>query len=274
MEVLVLANSSMKQPRSVALVDLGENLSIDLTKLGNKLNSLQNTWRFQVVSARPQLGDPDVDAIWFYIDRLFSELEKHKPAGEFDLVFGLTHVRLENRNNDLGFLDKDYFSLNDQARFAIATEAMYQWNSPDKDRYQYFGFLILLEVLQITAGTNLCHQKKELCLFDDCADREEFRPAIERYRLCTDCLRELRNAQVPNDIVKDAQRVLDWCRRTTWARSMQMTLANPLVALVIGTAVGWASSIYVPKEWYKLMFAFVLLVVGMVFISNRYYSKR
>ena len=273
MEAFVLAKSSSKQPLSVALVDLGESLSIDLTKLGNKLNSLQNSWRFRVVNARPHLGKPDVDDIWFYIDRLLLELHNHKPAVNFDIVVGITHVRLENRDGSLGLPDKDFFSLGDTKRYALATDAMRQWNSPGKDLYQYFAFLVIGEVLQITAGTDMCHQEKAICLFDDCADRNEFGPAIERSRLCKPCLQKLDKAQVADDILKDVQRVLDWCRRSRWARSMQMSVANPLVALVFGTAVGWATSIYIPREWYKLVLAMVLLVFGLVLLGNRYYSE-
>ena len=261
---------TIRQTKSVALVDLGENLSIKLVKLARKLNSLQKSWRFQVVPGRPYLGDPDVESVWYYVDRLFSELAAHKPAADFDIVIGITHVGLENRDSSLGVPDKDYFSLNDRKRLAVITEAASKWNSPNKTLYQYFAFLTIAEVLEIAAGTGLFHQSKEVCLFDDCADRGEFRLAIERSRICTQSQHALREAQVSDSTVTDVHNVLSWCRGTTVGRSIETTIASPVTSLVVGAAIGWATSVFVGPHWYGLVIAVTFLLVFVVFLSNRY----
>jgi len=259
----------IRQLQSVALVDLGENLSFDPQKLASKLNSMQKTWRFQVVGSKANLGEPDVDSIWFYIDRLLSQLETHKPAAKFDMVIGLTHVRLENRDPVLGEPDRDYFSLSDRQRLGIVTEAMRQWNSPNKNLYQYLAFLIVGELLQIAAGVPLFHQSKEQCLFDDCADRAELAPAIERGRICPQSRHDLFKAQVSDATINDAVRILNWCRRNSIAKSMELTFASPLVTLVIGTAVGWVTSSFLGPQWYKVVIVVTLVAFVVGFFRNR-----
>lgn len=268
-----MTQTNARQAQTVALVNLGENVSIDLTRLANRLNSLQRTWRFQEVAALPRLGEPDVESIWFYIDRLLQELAAHRQAAKFDSVIGLTHVRLENRDTVLGAADRDYFSLNDRQRLAVITEAMQQWNSPTRDRYQYFAFLIVGELLEIAAGTDLFHQSKEVCLFDDCADRAEFRPAIERGRICPPCCGALYEAHVAQNTVCDSIRILNWCRRNTVGKSLKLTLNSSLMSLVVGTAVGWATSAFIGPQWYQLVISVTLLVFLAVFLLNRYAPK-
>lgn len=85
--------------KSVALINLGENLSVDLEKLATTLNSVQNTWRFQVVDSRPTIGDPDIDDIWYEANHMFTEVQAHKATQTCDFAVGITHVRLAKQES-------------------------------------------------------------------------------------------------------------------------------------------------------------------------------
>ena len=254
---------------TVALVDLGENLSISVSKLAKTLNSLQRTWAFKVVDAQPNIGNPDDEDIWYRIDRLWLELDRHLPTQEFEFVIGLTHVRLANQDRAVGAVERDYFSLSDRDRLAVITEAMQQWNPQNKDLYQYFSFLIVGELLTLMAKIDLFHQSKELCLFDDCADRAEFSRAIQRGKISSPCRVALQDANVPDQAVKDALRVLTWCRRNTAARAFKMTINDPLVSLTVGTGIGWAAGAFIGTERYRIVGFISLIIVFFIFIKNR-----
>lgn len=254
---------------TVALVDLGENLSIDVSKLAYKLNSLQSTWAFEIVDARPNIGDPDDEDIWYRIDRLWLELGNHPAAQAFDVVIGLTHVRLANQDPALGVPERDYFCLSDQNRLVVITEAMQQWNAPNKDLYQYFSYLTMGELLTVMAKIDLFHQSKELCLFDDCADRAEFSRGIQRPKISAGCRQALQAANVTDEAIEDALRVLRWCRRNTTARALKITLHDPYVSLIVGTAVGWAAGAFIGSERYRVVGFITLMIFLLVFIKNR-----
>lgn len=254
---------------TVALVDLGENLSISVSRLADMLNSLQCTWRFKAVDAHPNIGDPDDEDIWYRIDRLWLELDSHLPTQEFEVVIGLTHVRLANQDRAVGVVERDYFSLSDRTRLAVITEAMQQWNPQNKDLYQYFSYLIVGELLTIMAKIDLFHQAKELCLFDDCADRSEFSRAIQRGKISTRCRLALKDANVPDEAVEDALGVLTWCRRNTTTRALKMTINDPLVSLTVGTGVGWAAGAFIGSHRYSIVGVMTLIIVFVIFVKNR-----
>ena len=252
---------------TVALVDLGENLSIDLSKLAYKLNSLQSTWLFEVVDARPNIGDPHDEDIWYRIDRLWLELGDHPTAQAFDVIIGLTHVRLANHDPALKAPERDYFCLSDQNRLVVITEAMQQWNAQNKDLYQYFSYLTMGELLTVMAKIDLFHQSKELCLFDDCADRAEFSRAIHRGKISPGCRQALQDANVTDEAIEDALRVLRWCRRNTTERALKITLHDPYVSLIVGTAVGWAGGAFIGSERYRIV-GFITLMIIFLFSSR------
>ncbi len=65
----------MMKTYRVALVNVGERLpsNTDLIFLSNKLNSLQKTFLFEVVTSIPAevFGEPDLGGQWYYFRRLF-----------------------------------------------------------------------------------------------------------------------------------------------------------------------------------------------------------
>jgi hypothetical protein len=258
---------------TVALVNLGDNLSINLEKFANRMNSLQTTWQFRVVAAQPNIGQPDYEDIFYQIEHLLRELANHQPANFEHVVIGLTHVRLATQDPASGHIEKDYFSLSDENRLAVVTEYMKMWNSPNKDLYQYYGYVTVCELLTLMAKKSLVHQSKDRCLFDDCADRSEFTPGIQSGKICPQCRKSLQQAKVPDSAIDDAVRVLKWCRRNTTAKASQMTASNPYVTLVAGAALGWAASAFIGGERYRIVGFVTLLIILIVFIRNRLASN-
>lgn len=99
--------------RTVGLVDLGENLLINLSRLARRLNRVQNTFQFCVLEARPNIGPADVADQWNDVQKLFEQLSSVHGAESVDFVVAVTHVRFTDPNETGGRIERDYFSKSD-----------------------------------------------------------------------------------------------------------------------------------------------------------------
>lgn len=111
------------EPKSVALIDLGEELSISLDDLTDILNSIQGGFDFVHAGTVTfeVLGDPDVEEVWYSTGSLFNVLCSNVPIAEFDLVVGVTHLPLARTDETGKTIDKNYFSLSDLQKLTVVS---------------------------------------------------------------------------------------------------------------------------------------------------------
>lgn len=236
---------------SVALVDLGEQLSDFLERLVKRLNSIQDTYCFTVETAIPALGDPDVSYQWYYAEHLLDKIRNHHHAAEYDYMIGLTHVRITLETPDPDDVERDYFSCGDYIKHAIIsmdTNLLGYLSSATK-KIQYAAFLVAGELLCARAKTDLCHTVINRCLFDDCSDRKNISHNILAGSICGDCRSALKKASIGNVEIASVEKILKWAKRRTgrgsiWARVAQ----NSLTSLAVGTIIGWVSSVYITAQ--------------------------
>jgi hypothetical protein len=98
---------------TVALVDVGENLPLDIHRLAKRLNLLQRSFHFvqRGVITAAVLGQPDIEDEWYDIPRVLQLIAANTDTSRFNFLVGITKAKISNQA-DLGAKpDKDYFSL-------------------------------------------------------------------------------------------------------------------------------------------------------------------
>lgn len=263
---------------SVALTNVGERLpaNVDLGFLANKLNTLQKTFSFEVVASIPAelFGAPDLGGQWYYFNRLFGVIENHKDFGRYDYFVGITHVRVTENEDSADDGNRDYFSMSDLNKISVITlnQNITVYTSPTKDIYQFLAFAITGELLSNVAKSYLYHNKVHYCLFDECIDRGNVAPVMEASTICSDCYHILKTKGVSETILNDMRKILDWCRRTTGKSSpFYCAVFHPFTSLIVGAAMGWASSAFLKSSQYLYVLASVIAVPTSVYL---YYFKK
>lgn len=258
---------------SVALTNVGERLpsDVDLGFLSKKLNSLQRTFFFEVVASIPAevFGKPDLGGQWYFFKRLFGVVENHQDFARYNYFVGITHVRLTENENSYDDGNRDYFSMSDLSKVSLITvnHNIIVNNSPTKDIYQFLAFSIAGELLSNLAKVYLFHDKVHYCLFDECIDRGNVAPAMEASVICSDCYHVLKTKGVSEAILRDIRHILDWCRRTTGKRSpLYRAVFHPFTSLIVGAAMGWASSAFLKSNQYPFVLVGVVAVPAALFL--------
>lgn len=263
----------------VALVNFGERLPSDfsLGYLSKKLNSLQNTFTFEVVRSIPVevFGKPDFGGQWYYFKRLFEILKKHPDFPNYDYFIGITHVRLTEDEESEDDGNRDYFSLSDLEKVSLITlnGNITTYNSKTKDIYQFLSFSITGELLCNLAREYLYHDKLHYCLFDECIDRSNVKLSIEKSIICSDCLHLLKQKGISESILHDINGILNWCRRNIGKHSpIYRAIIHPLSSLTVGTAIGWSASAFLNPNQYLFVFIGVIAVPISLFLfyTNKY----
>ncbi len=262
----------------VAIVDIGERLPFDcdLSFLSQKLNSLQNTFTFEIVNAIPAelLGEPDLGGQWYYFKRLFEIVQKHQAFSQYDYFVGVTHVRLTEDEDSEDDGNRDYFSMSDLNKVSLVSlnHNITVYNSRTKDIYQFLSFSIAGELLCNLSKEYLYHNKVHYCLFDECIDRANVAPAIENSKICSDCFNLLKKKGISDSILHDINNILNWCRRNTGKHSpLYRALIHPITSLTIGAAIGWLSSAFLKPSQYLYVFIGAVTVPISLFL---YYVSR
>lgn len=240
----------------VALVDVGENLPVRLNSLADSLNQMQSAYFFTVITPIPcdVLGQPNLHFQWYFIEKLVPVLANHHKRSDFDIMVGVTHVRITREVQDDGDIyNKDYFSdsdISEKISLVSVNRNVLAFNSETKDTHQYLAFCMLSEILiQRTGNKELYHSVSKLCLFDECADRSAFASSIERSHLCAGCLANLKQGGISDTEINDIGKILTWCRKITGSHSaIAKTFKNPITSLVIGALVGWLSKNFIPPS--------------------------
>jgi hypothetical protein len=223
----------------VALINLGERLDIDLRRLSEKLNSLQESFQFGVgrrISAA-SMGNPDIKDKWYRTSTLLQQLPD--PGRESaDYVVGLTHVKISRAGDGL------YFSHSDlQGRSVVSLNpSLTKFAGPLTDVEQYAAYLTMCELLINAAGADPSHTLPDRCLFDDCANREDVAPGIEAGQICSVCTAALEKHGVSKQTIDDARAVLVWCRTRPLLKALKFAATNPISLLADGALIGWLAS--------------------------------
>ena len=261
----------------VALVDMGERLPIDLNKLSGKLNSKLNSFEFSpaqsITAAR--IGDPTIADEWHDVEILLDMLRTDSRLQSYDLIIGFTHYKITEKASPPDSNHRDYFCLSDFHKVSVISlnDNIVKFKPPGRNLYQYAAFLSICELLINLAKKDMVHSATNFCLFDDCEDRLGFRQGMEKGEICTGCLSKLEKAGVSRTVVIQAQKVLKWCKYNSLRHSIIQTLCNPIITLALGTAVGWTAKSYVPKEQSIIIFIPTAIIIIIMLIYTRYFSK-
>jgi hypothetical protein len=268
---------------SVALVNVGERLPLnaDLVFLANKLNSMQETFSFEVVASIPSevLEKPDLGGQWYYFKRLFGiiQIQKREDYPRYDYFVGLTHVRLTEDENSSDDGNRDYFSLSDLEKTSLITlnHNVTAYNSQSKNISQFMAFNILGELLCNITKSYLYHDKVHHCLFDECVDRGNVAHSINRSIICPDCNHLLKIKGVSESLLRDIRLILDWCRRTTGKKSpLYRSVSHPLTSLIIGASIGWTASAFFSSKQYLYIFISTFAFPTFIYIYYVYEYKK
>jgi hypothetical protein len=259
------------QKIKVGLVDVGENLPISLRFLADTLNGKQGTYLFDEVAPIPcdVLGDPWLHNQWYIIERVVPFLSKHPMRNDFDILVGITHLRITREKQDDGdIFNKDYFASGDTSeKVSLVTinHNVLNFNSKSKNTLQYLAFCIVGELLvQRTGNMSLYHAVPKLCLFDECVDRASFAPSIDRCEICAACKSELKQCGISDNEISDVEKILSWCKKNTGSHSLiAKTFMNPLSSLVLGVSLGWLSqSLISPSKFLYVAIASIITIGG------------
>ena len=165
---------------TVALVDVGEELPLDIHRLGRRLNSLQRSFRFvqRGVITATVLGQPDIENEWYDAPTVLQLIAANTDTSRFNFLVGITKAKISNQA-DLGAkADKDYFSLSDRQRSSIISvhSKVLQYTSEKHGVDRTIAFWATCELLINLSHANLSHFGEEACLFNEC--EEELHYAI------------------------------------------------------------------------------------------------
>lgn len=268
------------KPYTVALTNAGERLpaDFDLGFLAKKLNALQKTFLFAVVDAIPseRFGKPDLGGQWYFFKRLFGIVQKHPDFQLFDYFIGITHVRVTEDKDSEDDGNRDWFSFSDLNKTSIITlnHNITIYNPPSKDIYQFIAFSVAGELLCNVGKKYFYHDEVSYCLFDECIDRGNVKPAIESASICPVCHHALKTNGLSDTILEDINRILVWCRGTTGKRSpLYRAVINPFTALVMGAALGWAATTFVKSDQYPYVLISTAAVPTVLFFFFHKKSK-
>ncbi len=196
-------------------------------------------------------------------------MRNHQDFSSYDYFAGITHVRLTEDEDTVDEGNRDYFTLSDMSKISMMTlnHNITTYNSPAKDIHQFLAFNIVGELLCNVTKTYLYHDKLNYCLFDECVDRGNVKPAIENSIICSDCYHLLKKKGVSESVLRDIRQILDWCRRNTGKRShLYRAIVHPLSSLTIGTAIGWTASAFIKSEQYLYVFIGAVVVPISLYI--------
>ena len=260
----------------VGLIDVGEQLPFDLSRLAERLNREQAEFRFQVlgVMTAAVLGPPTVKDRAYEASAVHQGLKALGRRRECDYMIGVTHVRIEAKPPGSTRFEP-YFSLGDFAEAAIVSvhPSMARCRGPTMTMDQYVAYLLMCETLILTAGRDLSHTVNRRCLFDECQDRYELRHCIESGTICNECKTELEESNVPHAAVNACLQVLKWCRSKRWRFVGRYTVSHPLTALSIGTGLGWYTSAFVPAEQVWTVLGVAAVPIVLVGLYARLWAK-
>ncbi len=264
----------------VALLDLGELLQVNLSRLARKLNSLQSSFTFTTVApiTSAKLGEPSIQEewnAWYEFTPMFDLLRHHDCFTQYSYIIGITHLGVTERLADTGKSGGEYFSLSDIEKVAVISlnANVLKHNSPSKNTYQYLAHIVVCELLIMLCKKDLIHAKNNFCLFDDCVDRALFRQSIELGEICEECRSELKKHNISNKVITDVLAVLQWCKTDPIKYSVVNTIIHPFTLLSIGTGFGWFGSAFVRPNHYVAVLCLLLSIPLCVFIYKRCRSR-
>jgi hypothetical protein len=262
----------MKKHR-VGLIDLGERLPLKVMGLAKKLNSLQRTFEFEQagVLTSATLGDPEVEAKWYDIPRLFA-LVRTLATSRYDYVVGITNCRITHTEDQLPSPERDYFSRSDYEKVAIisVSKSLLKYHSAGKSISQFAGFLLISEIAIMAAKKNLTHYGNIHCVFNECEDRELLSGCIESGEICDNCVTEIKKANIPDGTLASVRKILRWCGKNSWRHAFTHAMQHPMTGLALGVGIGWFTSLFVGKHYYLLMLGLTLLPICVaIFLAKR-----
>jgi len=261
----------------VALVLAGDNVPINIPRLGKKLNRIVKNMYFKKEVSIPihKLGDPEKNGIWYCTD-VFYKLLNEEQYTKYDYVVGITNVRITTREEYPEDLEKDYFSDLDYRRTGIITinDEMLRYNSDSKDIYQYIAFGIVEIIIGNMIKQDLHHDRLEYCIYHDCSDRNTFARMIDNSTICTNCLSIIKHI-VSIELINDANKLLKWCRCYSGSQSpIKLTLRNPFVSFVCGTSIGWIVKAMLPSDEKWAQYSAIAVTILTPVFSLAYYTIR
>lgn len=257
------------RPYRIAIIDLGGLSGINYRKLARKVNSLQTTFRYVVVSpAVTDLGIKDELHVYTY-NRLFSLIKSHLEGTECKFGVGIIHERLE----------KDAFNHHSvDERVGVITVRDYEEYIPfGRSKEQYVTYLLICETLCLIGGVDFEHQENRNCLFDWCIEKPHFRQCMEFAIIDKFCTARLtREGCFTQNEITDAHKILDYTARANINEIAKEALSNPFTNLFIGglTVNLLSSYIYnLPNPWPSmftsiLILGIILSVIVPVFIKH------
>lgn len=218
-------------PYLIAVLDLGGQLPIDLSRLGVELNRIQSFFNFGVESL-PITDLGPFDQRHLYSDGHLFPIIKNHSEGISDYAIGVTYHHLEqssfNRHDvDLGV--------------GIVSTANTMFAPPGRTLEQYIAYLLLCEAFCIVGGHDFEHEdRRTFCLFDLCGDLDELKHCLAHPHIDRDCIEKLiRIGKFSEEEINDAQKILRYVERTSFPQAVTKGLAHPVSSLLLGGFFGY-----------------------------------
>lgn len=258
---------------TVGLIDLGEHLPFQLSKLAKNLNGLQASYDFQEVGKIPSSvlnAQELVRGIWYDIPHLWKLVGDSAPY-RCDFVVGVTAGRITHKQEKPRAPDFDYFSRSDFKRVAIVSvnKSLLGYNSPGKTILQFVTYLLIQEVAIMTAKRSLNHFGSEPCLFNDCEDKGMLSTCIENGLICKDCRDNMTEAGIAGSVIASVGSVHAWCGKNSWSQALTTTVRHPAAGIALGTGIGWFMTLFVGRDGYLIVVGITLLPLVMITYISR-----
>lgn len=259
------------------IIDLGEQLPL-LDSLIARLDRIQSSFFFEkglpITSA--VLGEPNVDDEWYGKKKLLDLIAAKADQSKYAFLVAVTNVKMTDEAEKNSKPDKDYFSISNKKNIAVISvnQKVYKRASAGTKIVQFVAYLAIFELFTMFIKRTLTHFNSVPCLFNECEDRDFIAECIDSGKICAACRAVLKEQNVSDQMLKDAEKIIRWCSRETTLSSLTAPFRNPIVTLVFGAALGWVLKTYVNQKFSLLVLLIAIVPPILVFFRHRLLPRR
>ena len=208
---------------------------LDLRTTAKLINTCQREIVVDVISARHHIGEPEVDALAYTRETLFSHFPQR--------VLGEVYVGVT-----VAPIDGNFYTITQDVHSIVITLHQTQEVSAEAGRTkeEYVAQTLITELLWLqyrqASGESdfekLYHMQTRACIFDLVLQKSDKVYKLRNGHICQQCAAKLDKANVGSGVVSATTSVLARVQKPSLPRSLTLGLQRPLFSFVLGTLLG------------------------------------
>lgn len=216
---------------TLRLFKLGYVWGIDLKRAAKLINSSSRVIRAKVEDPVRNIGEPDLYGMGYSFERMFSLFPTQANG---TVCIGVAAAPIEDNffAKTSGF-DSVLITLFQADEFC-------EKSGRTKEEYIVHTMLCQLLWLQyksrrpLAAHNELFHEATRGCIFDFCYNKADIAVGLRACLIDPICKGRLIEANIPESLVSDAERVLERIRMPAFLESLRVGLQKPLFSFLLG----------------------------------------